>query len=624
MTELKQLPYVDGTPDEGQRRIDWIKNGDLLEGSETKYGNGGNLNAAGVQIQKNIITLFENLEFLLSNQNEIYVDIDKINEILSDLNNVSLIETVNSHSKDISDINDEIEIFNESINLIKNDQDKLKETVGDEIPGNGSNSILMDLFIIKTNIGNKFGFDINGQASPDNPASGLFLRIDDITTQVNTNKSDIGEIKDKLNSADLDGISKNIDGMRQELGQKPQTSNTIYERLNGLEDAETEIKSDISEIKLSIGTGKIIDKVNKNSSDIVDINESIDGQGGIKEDIATLNNVVFVSSTGLVSRMDAISKDVDGLKADVGNKDSGLVKSNTDIRALLGIDSVTADSVLGQLNSLDNDQTLLDNRLQDLEVSINTPTTGIGDIARTNKSAIFGNSQSEDPVEKAGLMASTKAIRTGLAQTNQVLTSIIDRIPYTGLKFASISDGTYTNIDEAIASRLNMTYFGKSVKGQGISSLSQLNDFSDVITANVILVNVGTYDYGFNFNLGSIDDANNSYSGQPSFYNELYKLLDSIITPTSKSRVFITNGYRTTEFTDSVKYPNKNSLGKSLDDYSKAIEDVAKIFGVPVIDTNNELGISPKNSKVFLNSTGFTDEGSKRFLNLVSGSISSK
>ncbi|WJJ54810.1 fibritin [Acinetobacter phage AB1I1M-1] len=624
MTELKQLPYVDGIPDEGQRRIDWIKNGDLLEGSETKYGNGGNLNAAGVQIQKNIITLFENLEFLLSNQNEIYVDIDKINEILSDLNNVSLIETVNSHSKDIADINDEIEIFNESINLIKADQDRLKEIVGDEIPGNGSNSILMDLFIIKTNIGNKFGFDINGQASPDNPASGLFLRIDDITTQVNTNKSDIGEIKDKLNSADLDGISKNIDGMRQELGQKPQTSNTIYERLDDLEGAETEIKSDISEIKLSIGTGKIIDKVNKNSSDIVDINESIDGPGGIKEDIATLNNVVFVSSTGLVSRMDAISKDVDGLKVDVGNKDSGLIKSNTDIRALLGIDSVTADSVLGQLNSLDNDQTLLDNRLQDIEVSINTPTTGIGDIARTNKSAIFGNSQSEDPVEKAGLMASTKAIRTGLAQTNQVLTSIIDRIPYTGLKFASISDGTYTNIDEAIASRLNMTYFGKSVKGQGISSLSQLNDFSDVITANVILVNVGTYDYGFNFNLGSIDDANNSYSGQPSFYNELYKLLDSIITPTSKSRVFITNGYRTTEFTDSVKYPNKNSLGKSLNDYSKAIEDVAKIFGIPVIDTNNELGISPKNSKVFLNSTGFTDEGSKRFLNLVSGSISSK
>ncbi|EQA7786695.1 phage neck protein fibritin [Acinetobacter baumannii] len=624
MTELKQLPYVDGIPDEGQRRIDWIKNGDLLEGSETKYGNGGNLNTAGVQIQKNIITLFENLEFLLSNQNEIYVDIDKINEILSDLNNVSLIETVNSHSKDIADINDEIEIFNESINLIKADQDRLKEIVGDEIPGNGSNSILMDLFIIKTNIGNKFGFDINGQASPDNPASGLFLRIDDITTQVNTNKSDIGEIKDKLNSADLDGISKNIDGMRQELGQKPQTSNTIYERLDDLEGAETEIKSDISEIKLSIGTGKIIDKVNKNSSDIVDINESIDGPGGIKEDIATLNNVVFVSSTGLVSRMDAISKDVDGLKVDVGNKDSGLIKSNTDIRALLGIDSVTADSVLGQLNSLDNDQTLLDNRLQDIEVSINTPTTGIGDIARTNKSAIFGNSQSEDPVEKAGLMASTKAIRTGLAQTNQVLTSIIDRIPYTGLKFASISDGTYTNIDEAIASRLNMTYFGKSVKGQGISSLSQLNDFSDVITANVILVNVGTYDYGFNFNLGSIDDANNSYSGQPSFYNELYKLLDSIITPTSKSRVFITNGYRTTEFTDSVKYPNKNSLGKSLNDYSKAIEDVAKIFGIPVIDTNNELGISPKNSKVFLNSTGFTDEGSKRFLNLVSGSISSK
>ena len=41
MIELKELPFVDSVPDEGQERISWIKNGEEILGASTKYGNDG-------------------------------------------------------------------------------------------------------------------------------------------------------------------------------------------------------------------------------------------------------------------------------------------------------------------------------------------------------------------------------------------------------------------------------------------------------------------------------------------------------------------------------------------------------------------------------------------------------
>ena len=42
--DLTPLPYVNGLPDEGQSRVNWIKNGEELTGASTKNGVDGNLN----------------------------------------------------------------------------------------------------------------------------------------------------------------------------------------------------------------------------------------------------------------------------------------------------------------------------------------------------------------------------------------------------------------------------------------------------------------------------------------------------------------------------------------------------------------------------------------------------
>ncbi|WP_457833069.1 hypothetical protein, partial [Staphylococcus aureus] len=59
--DLTPLPYVNGLPDEGQSRVNWIKNGEELTGASTKNGVDGNLNRGPVQVQKNVEVLDGNI-----------------------------------------------------------------------------------------------------------------------------------------------------------------------------------------------------------------------------------------------------------------------------------------------------------------------------------------------------------------------------------------------------------------------------------------------------------------------------------------------------------------------------------------------------------------------------------
>ena len=61
MIELKELPFVDSVPGEGQERISWIKNGEEILGASTKYGNDGSMNRPTVSVFKNVEVLDENV-----------------------------------------------------------------------------------------------------------------------------------------------------------------------------------------------------------------------------------------------------------------------------------------------------------------------------------------------------------------------------------------------------------------------------------------------------------------------------------------------------------------------------------------------------------------------------------
>lgn len=624
MNTINKLPYIDGIPKDGQSRLSWIKNGELLEGAETRFGSEGNLNKVDKELQENILVICGIIDTIAEQYDLHTDDIKKIKEILDDVGNTDLITQVNKNTTDIGLANTEIEQAKSDVeaNLLK--LDAMSLLVGEPDPlEDGQMNAFENLHFIKSVIGNEAEFDVNGNSAPNNPESGLISRISAVVAQALQNKDKIQQIEDSLDSANFDELETKILDIRTELGNNPGSS-TVYARLGTIESNEVDTDSRLDKIEASIGSGKIIDTVDKNSRDILSINNHISGTNGIDAKISALDNAVFVEGTGIADRVDSIDINVKALDKTVNDPTTGLVQANSMLRDVIGVDTQESTSVLGRLGTLETNTSNTSSAVQDLQITVGTGASGlVADSAKHEKS-LYGDSSASDPVEKAGVVSASKTLYTGLSDANGAIKGLYDRMKYSGLKYSSLSDATVDANDITISSMLNMT-LAKSVKSPtGVSDISAQNDFVDAIKSDVVLVNIGTWDYAFNTPLGTLSDASGSYGGTVSFYNEVFKLFDKILTATSKTRVFVTNGYRTTRFVDGVVYPAANTESHTLDEYSKAISDVAKLFGIPVIDTNNEFGLYPKNAEVFLTTSGFTNTGSQRFVNLVVGQLNSK
>ena len=168
----------------------------------------------------------------------------------------------------------------------------------------------------------------------------------------------------------------------------------------------------------------------------------------------------------------------------------------------------------------------------------------------------------------------------------------------------SITRGAYTptggsSPDQRATKRyceIACEFLGMSCNNYGISgtsisgtssinpSLAFVNRYSDMANnADLIVVAGGTNDYGTNVVLGTIADTTDV-----SFYGALYVLCNGLQTKyLGKRIIFITPICRLNETT-------QNSDGHTLEDYRKAIEDVAGMFGFAVID-GKSMGVSPVN-----------------------------
>ncbi|CAL1778120.1 fibritin neck whiskers protein [Acinetobacter phage vB_AbaM_PhT2] len=625
MNSINKLPFVDGIPQEGQSRLSWIKDGELLEGAKTHFGSEGNLNKVNKELQENIAVicgLIDNIGTLYNLHAE---DIEKIKAILADAGNADLITQVNKNSDDIKTVNTAVGTLNNEVQETDRNLITLVDLVGSpDLLQDGRMTAFENLHFIKAVIGNEAEFDVNGNSAPNNPESGLISRISAVLAQAIQNRDKIQQIEETIDSANFDELETKVLNIRAELGSTP-GSTSVYGRLDRIESNEVDTDARLDKIELSIGgPDKIIDAVDKNARDILAIDNHISGANGVDSKIETLNTAVFVQGTGIADRVDTIDLKVANLDKTINDPDTGLVQANNTLRDAIGIDSADSTSVLGRLNTLEDNTANTATAVQDLQLAVGNTTTGlVADSSKYSKS-LYGDSTAVDPVDKAGVVNTTKSVYTGLNDANTAIKGLYDRMKYNGLKYSSLSDAAVDANDITISSMLNMT-LAKSVKSpDGIVSISQQNDFADAIKSDVVLVNIGTWDYAFNTPLGTKADASTEYSGSVSFYNEVFKLFDKILTATSKTRVFVTNGYRSTLFTDGVQYPEANTEAHTLDDYSTAISEVAKMFGIPVIDTNNEFGLYHKNSALFLTASGFTNAGSQRFVNLVVGQINSK
>ena len=623
---LNKIPSVNGKPQEGQSRIKWIVNGDLLLGAENLYSDDGNLNEASSQIQDNILTLESNDYILLGELNRQDTEINHIKEIINDASDLSLIDQVTNNTIDIEENKKAIADNSESIILNTKQIDEAIAVVGKRVLEDGERTAFGDLEFIKTNIGNKVGFDING--NPDDEIvdpSGIYKNIDDITTQVLLNVGDISSIKDQLNNADLGALEENVSNILTYIGDKPSDNDKpIYNRLGDIDLEIVGINSDITEIKESIGDSNINNRlstleldvagnidniktnttdISKNTDDILDLNNRYTEVNGSLSDVIGI--VGESADLGIQGRLSTVERTI----GQEENPDNGTI--NFRLVTLEGNDETNTA------------------KIQDIEVQVGDINNVVVPKVNSNTTSINGNPSATNEVEKAGLMQTTKALYSSNTNIVEAINSIISKYNYSGKSFSLLTDKTVDsskNISAAIASKINSTDSNNSVYSpDGISSILADNLFVDAIKSDVVLINVGTYDYFFDTPLGSIADAVDSYDGDVSFYNLVYKLLNQAVLSPSNPRVFITNGIVLESYTGStVVYPNANSVSKTLSDYSTAIDEVAELFNIPVLYTIEELGISLKNMESFSSGNGLNTSGESRLLNYVAGSINSK
>lgn len=622
--QLKQIPFVDGIPDENQEKINWIVNGEQLFGAESTSGNEGNLNLSSVQIQKNIEVIVENENVLLGAIETNKTKIQNIELLLNESADLSIFEQLSEIKSNVDHLEESVDKIKIDSNSMSLNLDNIESEIGVKSSVFGNKNIHQNLDYLKTRLGNNKNEDLNGNFVDGKEDSGVIKKTNDAINQAFLNANEIIKIKDKLDEVGLETLDSDVDKLKNYIGIKPISfDKTIYEQIsiNKLDISKHDEK--INQIFASIGTENV-------KSQLSDLEESYLNQN---EEISLLkaNEVDFeIALKKNESDFSNLNQNFSDLNVIIGSTPNEGIRNDVNIlKVALGEDSLTDQkTVKGRLKKLETEHSINSAKIQDIEIQLGDVNSGLIKQITTNTKSIAGDVQSNDVVEKYGLMATTKSLYSSNSSIIESINNIVKKYNYSSKKFVLLSDASLnssSNIDAVIASKLNATKNNPVFSSNGIEGIMLNNEFVDAIKSDVVVIHCGTFDYLNNTPLGSIDDAMNDFEGSVSFYSSVFKLLKAVVSSSANPRVFITNGFVPGQFANSeVVYPVANTTSNKLDAYSKAIEDVAKLFAVPILNTKNELGISVRNLSSFTNTSGLNDLGATRFINYVAGSINSK
>lgn len=423
---ISKLPYVDGLPeDDTQLSIPWIKNGDPLLGASTNTSNDGQLNMAAVSINKNTVT----------QQGNIVLTKDKVNELVSNVNNINSILSLSSagepisvqvskNTADISTLKDSVSANATSISLVSQKADSNEAEIGEK-PGadTGTRTILPDLYWIKNEIGQYEGEDINGNDVSSNQASGLKYRVVTNTTAIAAQGKRISDLETTITSADINGTKAAVSELRTELGPLSSAgTESVYVRLGK---AESSIKSDTDNIdlikgKIGFDKSKTVDeRVTANETSISGLSTTLNADGtGVIDRLESVENQITGTESGTLNKKVQSNTDsITSLNSVVGSSDSeGLRKEVKWIETQIGGDSSGASnppstSILGRLTILTSDSNQNASAIQDIQTDIGNNNEGIKGKVNTLSTKMDGTG-SGSTIEGIGVFAFSKNLGT--------------------------------------------------------------------------------------------------------------------------------------------------------------------------------------------------------------------
>ena len=161
----------------------------------------------------------------------------------------------------------------------------------------------------------------------------------------------------------------------------------------------------------------------------------------------------------------------------------------------------------------------------------------------------------------------------------------------------------YLNEQISFASVLKMGVSGSCVSATsdyGLQNSPLINRYQSIPNADLIILFMGTNDYGHETPLGSIEDTTDV-----SFYGALHEIIPGIISKHPSSQLIVMTplhryGFGSSKITgDALSYDHlPNGRGHTLYDYVEAIRTVCERYAVPVIDLFATSGINPSISSI--------------------------
>ena len=388
MIALHKIPYVTNLPDDGQTKIIWIKNGELLEGASTNHGHDGVLNATGVQIQENVEVLEVNIKNVANSLNETNATVEKLEELIAIAGNLDLVEQVKTNTNDIELIKTEQESLTETVETTSEEVNQVIQEIGARSISSGTRTVFDDLVFIKSVVGQEPGQDINGNMSPGAEASGIIRKLGDTTKQVITNTGNIAILSALVESTDLPNLVKDVVSFRKELGPVQPNTLPMYTRLNTLETDSEKSKEEIEKISNSIGidSRNIVEELDTLSANTDTLEKDLNTPTtGVKARLGNIETVVLDPTSGLNVKVDTIEDEIETINGKIGS--SGISKDISDISNFVGYGAGSAPntSLAGKLETLTALQNDTAASVQDIQVELGNANSGIkGDIKAIN------------------------------------------------------------------------------------------------------------------------------------------------------------------------------------------------------------------------------------------------
>nr|DAG33020.1 MAG TPA: major tail protein [Caudoviricetes sp.] len=464
LNPLPKIPFVDGVPtDTTQTTINWIVNGETLDGAKTKTTNEGSLNRCGVLVQKNAVQLEANTTTQTSKINEVIDQVNLITENLAAISDESVIEKLDKVVADVEVLKVDMTAVQGSTasNTLKIQDIEKEIGVWDASTDPKHRTIRKDIIFLKGELGAYPGFNEDGDVDPSSTGSGVKYKVMANAQAVSIHEARITKLEDDWVNSDVGHLTDEVTDLRNEMGPKHlATFESVYVRLNGIGTSITGINTELTNINTYIGrtgtggSGSIDSRMTAAEGNIVTLQTQMnDPVVGVLPRVILLESAVGNSQVPGSIRYDisTMKRDINDLNMIVGEtSDDGLRGEMAQVMTDIGTDSQPT-SIKGRLLTVENTQRDDHQSLIDVTAIVGNTSSGLVAANIAMGKAVYGDATSSDPFLKDGIQKTARDSKTAIGvNTSGSETGIYKLIADLTARVVALESGTGGDVNQRL------------------------------------------------------------------------------------------------------------------------------------------------------------------------------